>query len=224
MHFCICGARSKRRKRKAGLGKLHRVRYLVPSFFSQYASPRRDTTRHRGLPVFLHLVLPVCSLSLLPLACCLPPVTVKHERGLVLRGWRQGRQMGIQRRCHVCSVYPAAREFAFGSTCMRALGEEGAKIMPGVAAAQSSSTTVQETKEDHYRNLRGDFPPGQDAGPRGDEGQERERAWRLFYFQQSGKCLAAHCPAPGGPGAAIPHEATDSKDSLDGPANAAPAT
>lgn len=115
--------------------------------------------------------------------------------------------MGIQRRCHVSSVYPAARVFAFGSTCMRrGRGEYNLRLLFG---PKSSTATVSREDErgslQYNRNLRRNFPLGKMQAPGEDEaGWERERALRLIYFQQSGKCLAAHCPAPGALGRYTP--------------------
>lgn len=72
-------------------------------------SPSRDETHAHGLAGILHVVPPGLLFSF-PSPY---PVTVKHDGVLVLRGGRPGRQMGFQRRCHVSSVYPAARVFAF---------------------------------------------------------------------------------------------------------------
>lgn len=133
----------------------------------------------------------------------------------MLRGWRPGRQIEIQGRCHVSSVYPAARVFAFGSTCMRARGRGEYKSPVVVWGPESSTATRPRGKMErgslqHRKIYEGTFRWGKNActpGRTRREGareREREQAWRLFYFQQSGKCLAAHCPAPGGPGTLSP--------------------
>lgn len=132
----------------------------------------------------------------------------------MLRGWRPGRQIEIQDRCHVSSVYPAARVFAFGSTCMRAQGRGEYKISgcclgPRKQHSYSSKGKMERGSLQYRKIYEGTFRwgnkcrhPGEDEAGRGQ--REEERAWRLFYFQQSGKCLAAHCPAPGGPGTLYP--------------------
>lgn len=60
--------------------------------------------------------------------------------------------------------------------------------------------------------------PGEDEGAEGESG-----LGGCFISSSLGIVSRLTAQRPGGP-AAIPHEATDSKDSLDGPANATPTT
>lgn len=72
-------------------------------------------TRHNGLPV--------CSLHVV-LRLLFSPHSLFHSRRREAQlnpsaaGLATVRQMRNRRRCHVSSVYPAARVFSFGSTCM----------------------------------------------------------------------------------------------------------
>lgn len=88
----------------------------------------------------------------------------------MLRGRATRSADGVfQRRCHVSSVYPAARVFAFGSTCMRRAGE-GASIISGCCYGLKQQLPFKEKrKEVHYRNLRGNFPLGKMQAPGGQK-------------------------------------------------------
>lgn len=213
----------KRRKkgsqaRQAASGALSR-----PSLFSRYASPRRDTTRHRGLPVFLHLVLPVC--SLFSHSCLLSPSRHCEARakpsaaGLATRS-ADGHSTSLPRLlCVSCGS---------GVRFWKHLHEG-----PGGGGGGNNPRCCCGPKQQHYRpgNERGSLQKstrGLSAGarcrPPGGRGTGESGLGGCFISSSLGNVSRLTAQRPVRQGAAIPHEATDSKDSLDGPANAAPAT
>lgn len=180
------------RRRKTRLGKLHgTARYLVFSlFFFNMRSPAETRPDHNA-------AFPCSSTSSSRLAFSLTSSRHCEARGSPSAAGRAtGRQMRIQRRCHVSSVYPAARVFAFGSTCIR----PGLRGEYNLRWSKAAATVREEEKRfTTQRIYDGNIPLGGKMQAPGGHRMGRVWAWWLFYFQQSGKCLAAHCPAPGAP-------------------------
>lgn len=94
--------------RESALGALSRHPY------TSMLLPCRDETQ-RPSRVSSHLVLPACFF----LRHCSPFRHFEAQLDPSAAGLVTVRQMRNRRRCHVSSVYPAARVFAFGSTCVR---------------------------------------------------------------------------------------------------------
>lgn len=183
--------------------------------------PGRDKTLARPSRVPPPRTLPVCFFFHSLSRHC-----EAREGTLVLRGGRQGRQMSFQTSLPRLLCVSCGSGVRFWKHMhMREAGGGANIISGGLFGPKSSTATVPRKKRRKRGSLqkiyKGTFRWGRCRPPRD---KKSEWAWRLIYFQQFGKCLAAHCPAPGGSWAAIPHEATDSKDSLGGPANATPAT
>lgn len=88
----------------------------------------------------------------------------------MLRGWRQFGRCAVDVRCHVSSVYPAARVFTFGSTCMQAGGERGANIISGgdrsapkkqLPSGNQKRGSLQKSTKGTFRCWGGEMqPPG----------------------------------------------------------------
>lgn len=154
------------KRRGPALGKLHKARYHA-SPFSLYVLPRRerDTT---ALPCFLP---PRPSRFAFLTHSFLPPVNCEARRSaLVLRGWRQFGRCAVDVRCHVSSVYPAARVFTFGSTCMQAGRERGANIISGGdrSAPKKQLPSGNQKRGSLQKSTKGTFRWGRgDAAPRG---------------------------------------------------------
>lgn len=192
MHSSICARAQKEGSR---LGKLHKARYHAspPLSLTQCASPPRDETQ-RPSRVSSHLVLPVCFSH--PLFFSLPSLRSTTENPSAA-GLATVRQMRSRRSLPRLLCVSCGSGVHFWKHLHEA--GRGEYNLRGQLLDPQEAATVREPKKRFTTgSLRKELSAGEGrCSPPGADGGRREWAWRLFYFQQSGNCLAAHCPAPG---------------------------